>query len=147
MHSTLRNEQRKEFATFLAHQRTCIISTIASQGVWAMPVWYRPTSGASSSRALEMDCLVPRWADIAHHLAKTAEVLLIVQASSGVGLRWLQIRGTAQPVEAPNWSRLLPRWASKVQPDALYQVVRVSPSRIDLFDEDLSWGVQGTLEW
>jgi hypothetical protein len=147
MHSQLRDEQRKEFAAFLAHQRTCIISTTASQSVWAMPVWYRPLSDPSGSSTLEVDCLIPRWADVAHHLAKTAEVLLIVQASSGAGLRWLQIQGRAQPVEAPDWTRLMPRWISKVQPDALYQVVRVTPSRIDLVDEGLGWGVQETLEW
>ncbi|MGD2155967.1 MAG: hypothetical protein PVG14_04505 [Anaerolineales bacterium] len=147
MHSQLRDEQRKQFATFLAHQRTCIISTITSQSVWAMPVWYRPTSGASGRHNPKVDCLVPRWADIAHHLSKAAEVLLIIQASSGVGLRWLQIQGTARPIETPDWTRLLPRWASKVQPEALYQVVRVTPSRIDLVDEDQGWGVQETLEW
>jgi hypothetical protein len=147
MHSQLRDEQRKQFAAFLAHQRTCIISTITSQSVWAMPVWYRPISGSSGRHNPKVDCLVPRWADIAHHLSKAAEVLLIVQASSGVGLRWLQIQGTAHPVETPDWTRLLPRWASKVQPEALYQVVRVTPSRIDLVDEDLGWGVQETLEW
>jgi hypothetical protein len=146
MRSHSRDEHRKQFAAFLAHQRTCIISTITSQGTWAMPVWYRPRS-VSSGSALDVDCLIPRWADVAHHLAETAEVLLIVLASSGAGLRWLQIRGRAQPVEAPDWTRLLPRWASTVQPDALYQVVRVNPSRIDLVDEDLGWGVMETLEW
>lgn len=90
---------------------------------------------------------MPRWADVAHHLTQDPKVLLIVQASSGSGLRWLQIQGTAQPIEAPNWNRLLPRWVSTVQPDALYLVVRVTPSRIDLVDEDLGWGVQETLEW
>lgn len=55
--------------------------------------------------------------------------------------------GTARPVEAPDWAGLLPRWVSTVQPDALYLVVRVTPSRIDLVDEDLGWGVQETVEW
>jgi hypothetical protein len=36
---------------------------------------------------------------------------------------------------------------STVQPDVLYLVVRVAPSRIDLIDEDLGWGMQETLEW
>lgn len=147
MSSQSRDEQRKQFAAFLAHQRICIISTIASQGTWAMPVWYRPRSVSLNSSALEVECLIPRWADVAHYLADPAEVLLIVQASSGVGLRWLQIKGRAQPVEVPDWARLLPRWASTVQPDALYHVIRVTPSRIDLVDEDLGWGVKETLEW
>ena len=90
---------------------------------------------------------MPRWTNVAHHLSEKAKVLLIVQAPSGAGLRWAQIRGTASPVEAPDWARLLPRWASAVQPDALYLVVRVAPSRIDVIDEDLGWGVHETLEW
>jgi hypothetical protein len=112
-----------------------------------MPVWYRLDPGPFGSRSLEVDCLVPRWADVAHKLTQNSRVVLIVQASSGAGLRWLQIQGTTRPVEAPDWSRLLPRWVSAVQPDALYLVVRVTPSRIDLIDEDLGWGVQETLEW
>jgi hypothetical protein len=72
---------------------------------------------------------------------------LIVQAPSGAGLRWAQIRGTASPVEAPDWARLLPRWVSRMQPADLYLVVRVAPRRIDLIDEDVGWGVQETLEW
>lgn len=112
-----------------------------------MPVRYRPASGSLGGRGLELDCLVPRWTDVAHHLSETAKVLLIVQAPSGAGLRWAQIRGTARPLEAPDWAGLLPHWASTVQPDALYLVVRVAPSRIDLIDEELGWGMQETLEW
>jgi hypothetical protein len=94
-----------------------------------------------------VDCLIPRWADIAHDLAQATGVVFIVQASSAAGLRWLQIQGQARPVSAPNWSRLLPRWITTLQPDALYLVVRLTPERIDLVDEDLGWGVQQTLEW
>ncbi len=112
-----------------------------------MPVWYRPASEPSGSRRLDVDCLVPRWADVAHSLLEKARVLFIVQAPSGAGLRWAQLRGTATPVEAPDWTGLLPRLVSTVQPGELYLVVRVAPKRIDLIDEDLGWGVQETLEW
>ena len=111
-----------------------------------MPVWYWPMSRISSNPTLEIDCLVSRWSDVALHLTKEPMVVVIVQATSGTGLRWLQIQGTARPVETPDWTRLLPRWASKVQPDNLYQVVRVTPSRIDLIDDELGWGIQETLE-
>jgi hypothetical protein len=112
-----------------------------------MPVRYRPASEPSGGWGLTVDCLVPRWADVAHHLSEKVKVLLIVQAPSGAGLRWAQIRGMASPVEAPDWARLLPRWVSTAQPDELYLVVRVAPNRIDLIDEDLGWGLQETLEW
>ena len=147
MGSPLPNDQINRFAVFLNHQRICIISTVASQGVWAIPVWYRALLSTSGNPTLEMDCLIPRWTDVAHHLIQEPKIVLIVQASSGSGLRWLQIQGTARPVEAPDWTRLLPRWVSKVQPDNLYKVVRVSPSRIDLVDDELGWGIQETLEW
>ena len=139
--------RRSRIASFLARHRTGVISTVAAQGMWSMPVWYRPASEPSGGRRLDVDCLVPRWADVAHSLSEKARVLFIVQASSGAGLRWAQLRGTATPVEAPDWAGLLPRWVSTVQPDELYLVVRVAPSRIDLIDEDLGWGVQETLEW
>jgi hypothetical protein len=147
MHSLSPGERRNRIGSFLAHQRTGVISTIAAGGTWAMPVWYRPCAGPSGSGSLIVDCLVPRWADVAQHLTPDAIVLLIIQAASGAGLRWLQIQGTVQPVEAPDWARLLPRWVPTAQPDALYLVVRVTPSRIDLIDEELGWGLQETLEW
>lgn len=147
MGSPLPNDQLDRFTTFLSHQRTCVISTAASQGMWAIPVWYRSTSGTSGNPALEIDCLVPRWSDVAHHLTQVPKVVLIIQTTSGAGLRWLQVQGIARPVEVPDWTRLLPRWVSKVQPDGLYQVVRVNPSRIDLIDDELGWGIQETLEW
>jgi len=112
-----------------------------------MPVWYRPHSKPNGGPSLELDCLVPSWTDVAHHLMGNRRVVLIVQASSGAGLRWLQIQATARLVEAPDWEKLLPRWVSTAQPDALYIVVRIKPIRIDLIDEDLGWGVQETLEF
>lgn len=39
-----------------------------------MPVWYRPLSGTAGSRDLEVECLVPRWADVVHHLAQDPTV-------------------------------------------------------------------------
>lgn len=131
MRSYLPDEQGKRIVSFLAHQRTGVISTTGSPGVWAMPVWYRPLAGTPGSRDLKVDCLIPRWADVSHHLVHDSRVVLIIQASSGAGLRWLQMQGTARPVEAPDWSRLLPRWVSVMQPHALYPVVRVTPGRTE----------------
>ncbi len=147
MNSLLHDDRRKRFAAFLAHQWSCVISTAGSPGVWAMPARYCPLPGSTDSPNLAVDCLLPRWADVAHHLTQEPGVVLVVQAASDAGLRWLQIQGAARPVEAPDWARLLPRRVSIVQPDALYLVVRVTPSRIDLVDEDLGWGVHETLEW
>jgi hypothetical protein len=49
-------------------------------------------------------------------------------------------------IDTPNWPRIhSPGFPHP--PDALYLVMRVTPSRIDLVDEDSGWGVQETLEW
>lgn len=147
------DNQSKGIISFLAHQRTGVLccaslgTSADSADIWAMPVWYRFDSRPSGSRILEVHCVVPRWTDIAHQLNQETRAELIVQASSSGGLRWLQIQGTARPVEAPDWAGLLPRRITTLQPDALYLVVRVTPNRIDLFDEDLGWGIQSTLEW
>ena len=145
--SHVSSERKEQIAAYLAHQRTGVISTTGKQGVWAMPVWYRLHAKPSISKYFELDCLVPRWADIAHELNRESHVLLIVQAGAGVGLRWLQVQGRVQPVSEPNWQRLLPRWISTLQPERLYLVVRITPSRIDLIDEEIGWGVLDTLEW
>lgn len=108
-----------------------------------IPVWYRP----ANSLKLEVDCLVPRWSDVAHQLTKSWKVLLIIQASSSAYLQWVQIQGTARLVETPDWDWLLPNLDRSIQPDSLYLVVRVTPTRIDLVDEDLGWGIQETIEW
>lgn len=147
MNSGLPDELNIRVTSFLTHQRSCIISTTGSEGVWAIPVWYRSVQGTSGNPKPELDCLVPRWSDVAHHLTQDQKVVLIVQSSSSAGLSWLQIQGTAQHIGTPDWSRLLPRWVTSIQPDALYLVVRVTPNRIDLVNEDLGWGVQDTLEW
>ena len=84
MRSPLPDVRSERIASYLAHQRTYILSTAASQCVWAMPGWYR-------SHNMEIDCLVPRWADVTHHLVQDSRVLLVVQTSSVAGLPWFQI--------------------------------------------------------
>lgn len=147
MNSLLPEERKERMASYLAHQRTGVISTIAKNSIWAIPVWYQPEPEQARKRGLVVECLIPRWADISYHMTDGSKVLFIVQASSANGLRWLQIQGTASLVEAPDWKRILPRWVPTAQPHVFYSVVRVTPRRIDLIDEELGWGVQETLEW
>ncbi|MFQ5858012.1 MAG: hypothetical protein ACE5LU_20605 [Anaerolineae bacterium] len=165
------DELRDRMAAYLSHHRVCVISTTGAAAcpepfdelrtalvegdVWAIPVRYR-------SRGLEVECLVPRWADVAYHLEQdpgacpercpepvegpSRRVLLVVQACYAAGLRWLQVQGIARPVVAPDWRGLLPGWSSAVPPDDVYLVVHVTPRRIDLFDESLDRGMRETLE-
>ena len=160
---------RAQMAAFLAAHDVAILTTASSTGAWAMPARYL-------ARGLEVDCLVPRWADAAHHLARDPRVLLVmpsqisdfgfrisdgqtapqsatlrlrsgeVRKSRSAGLCWLQLQGTAQLVAEPDWSGLLPDWTSAVAPGDLYLVVRVTPARLDLFDESQGWGARETVE-
>jgi nitroimidazol reductase NimA-like FMN-containing flavoprotein (pyridoxamine 5'-phosphate oxidase superfamily) len=131
---------------YLAHHDVCVLSTAGSQGAWAMPVRYRPLPGTFGNHGLEVECLVPRWTDVAYHLEQDPRVVLIVQGCHASSLRWLQVQGTAQPVAAPGWAELLPGQTSTTPPDDLYLVIRVAPKRIDLMDESRGWGARETLE-
>lgn len=133
------NQLRDQIASYLSHHGVCVLSTASGQGAWAMPVRYR-------SLGLEVECLVPRWADVAYHLEQNPHVLLIIQTCYASGLRWLQIQGLARPVVAPDWAELLPGWMSTAPPGDLYLVFHVTPQRIDLVDESRGWGVCETLE-
>jgi hypothetical protein len=148
------NKLRDRMATYLAQHQVGVLSTAGPEGAWAMPVRYHSPAGPAGSRKLEVDCLVPRWAEVAYHLDQGPaagsgigqDVVLIVQGCHAAGLRWLRIQGTAKPVPAPDWDELLPRWTSTLPPGDLYLVVRVTPQRIDLFDENRGWGVRETLD-
>ncbi|MFQ5854307.1 MAG: pyridoxamine 5'-phosphate oxidase family protein [Anaerolineae bacterium] len=140
-------ELRDRMTAFLSHHRVCVLSTAGAQGAWAMPVRYR-------NRGLEVDCLLPRWADVAYHVEQDPHVLLVIQdppssplvGGTRGGLCWLQYQGFARPVAAPDWEGLLPGWTASTSPDELYLVIRVTPERIDLFDESRGWGARETLK-
>ncbi len=141
------DELRERMAACLAQHQVGVLSTAGSGGAWVMPVRYRPLAGTCGSHGLEVDCLLPRWADVAYHLEQDPRVMLVVQDTSAPALRWLQVRGTARPVEKPDWAGLLPEEThATVPPDSLYLVVRVTPERIDLLDESRGWGVRETLD-
>ena len=132
-------ELRDRIASYLAHHRVCVLSLIGAQEVRAMPVQYR-------GRGLEVECLIPRWADVAYYLEQSPQVLLVIQGCYIAGLHWLQYRGVARPVAAPDWAAWLPHWSSAAPPGELYLVVRVTPERIVLFDESKGWGMRETLD-
>jgi len=98
---------------------------------------------------LELDCLVPRWADIAYNVESHPDVLIVVLtvlASSKDSLCWLEYKGKASSVASPHWSGLLPEDASEALAKDMYLVLRIIPERIDLLDESRGWGARETLE-
>jgi len=136
---TMLDELRERMTAYLAQHRVCVLSTAGAEDAWATPVRYR-------NHGLEVDCLLPRWADVAYHLEQDPRVMLVIPAPTS-SLRWLQVLGTARPVENPNWMGLLPaETPTTIPPDDLYLVIRVTPERIDLLDESRGWGARETLE-
>ena len=133
------DELRDWIAAYLLTHRVCILGTIGTVGAWAMPVWYR-------SHGLEVECLIPRWADVIYHLEQNPQVLLVIQDPEAARLRWLQYRGTAQPIASPDWSRLLPEGISNLRPEDRYVAIRAKPERIDWIDESRGWGARETLD-
>lgn len=92
-----------------------------------------------------------------YHLEQNPQVLLVIHdypptnsspqaGGSEGGLRWLQYLGTAQPLDSPDWSELLPAATATPLLDDLYIVIRVTPERIDLIDESRGWGARETLD-
>ena len=140
------DELRDCIVAYLLKHRQCILTTSGATGAWAMPAPYRPLAEAVGSRILDVECLLPRWADVLYHLEQCPEVLLIVLDAQGAGLRWLQYQGTAQGVDMPDWPRLLPKEVFPVRPEDRYSVVRVTPHRIDFIDETRGWGARETLD-
>ena len=134
------NSLRERLADCLARQHVCVLGTNGPGGVWAIPVRCR-------SHELEVDCLVPRWADAAYYQEQDSRLLLIFHAVEAGSLRWLQYQGTAQALADPDWAELLPEDSARSRPKERYLAVHVKPSRIDLIDERQGWGVLESVEF
>lgn len=132
----------EQITNSLALHSVCILSANASgeTGAWAIPVRCR-------SHGLNVECLLPRWADAAFYLEKEPHVLLIFQNPEGLRLGWLQYRGRARLLTSPNWAELLPGEALGEHPEDRYIAVQVQPSRIDVVDESRGWGLLESLEF
>ncbi|MBI4322582.1 MAG: hypothetical protein HY675_29170 [Chloroflexi bacterium] len=137
------NPARDRMMAYLTAHGIGVLSVSGGQEAWATPVRYR-------AEGLDVNCLVPRWADVAYHLEQNSGVLLVILHAALAGpqrpLCWLEYRGTARPIARPNWAGLLPDGTSEALAEDLYLVVNVSPKRIDLLDESRGWGVRETLE-
>ncbi|MBI3760448.1 MAG: hypothetical protein HY260_01110 [Chloroflexi bacterium] len=134
------DELRARMIAHLSQHCAGVLSAAGAPGAWAMPVRYR-------SRGLEVDCLLPRWADAGYHLQQNPHAVLVIQETNGsTGQRWLQYRGIAQPVTSPDWKEWLTGETPTALADGLYLVVHLTPERIDLIDESRGWGARETLE-
>ena len=94
-------ELRERVEAYLASHRGCVLCAEGAEGACAMPARYR-------AQGLALDCLLPRWADLAFYLERPVGgptggqplvTVLILDPDTG-GRRWLQCRGIARPVPA-----------------------------------------------
>lgn len=126
------------FQHYLADHRSCVLIGTGTQGPGPLLVRYH-------ARGLDIHCLLPLWADLAHCLELDPRVSLIIPAPETADC-WLEIRGTASIVSTPDWSTLSIGDTGRVPPEDLYCVVRIHASRLDLHDGRRGWGARDTLE-
>lgn len=117
----LRDQITRELA---AHQ-VGVLSLATPAGPLAMPVRYQ-------TRGLELECLLPRWSDLAYHLEEPRTAVLVVLVPPDGAQRWLRYEGVASPTPASA---------------DLHQIIQVRPVRIDLIDQQKGWGARETLEF
>lgn len=94
-----------------------------------------------------VECSVPTWSEVGELLEKIEEVTLVAIKKSGSELRWVFLRGAAVIVKNQDWECLVPPERSLVDPEDLYQLLRINPSRIELFDEQRGWGYRETADY
>jgi hypothetical protein len=133
------DELRHHIARYLDARQTAVLSAWGWQHPWALPVQYR-------RRGLEIECLLPRWADLLSLLAEDSRLLLVVTDDQSDSTRWLEVQGTAQRVATPVWGDWTLPAAARPQPENRYAVIRITPRRLDLIDDSQGWGFRETLE-
>lgn len=110
---------------FLTEGHLGVLSAASPKGVLSLPVRYR-VSG------LELDCLVPRWSDLAFLIEEDPDVTLLLVASTPDGLNWLHYRGRATLIDPIPWTGLETGHPKGIRPDELFHFVHLRPTRIEL---------------
>ncbi len=123
---------------YLARNQVCVIAglnTGRQAGAWAITARY-------DSSGLELDCLIPRWADVAYHVQQNPHVLLLVLDQTSPGMCWLEYRGIAEALPCKKWiAKGLGGMPASDLADR-FTVLHVKPERIDLLDESRGWGAR-----
>jgi hypothetical protein len=137
---------RDRITAFLAARGVCVVIAQGAASASAVLARYHLAQDTAGKQALEVDCVLPRWADATYHLELNPQVLLIIPDIQPDGLRWLQVRGRVRPILAMDWAEWLSEGTSDVRPEERYLALRVTPQRIDLVDESQGWGINETLD-
>ena len=98
-------------------------------------------------RGSVVECPVPTWSGVGDLLEKMEEVTLVAVQNSDTYLRWFFLRGTGTVIKDPDWEGLLPPQHGRGDPGDLYQLLRIEPNRMELFDEQRGWGFRETADF
>lgn len=120
---------------FAQHLARFDVGVLYVPGASLLPVRYR-------SQRLAVECLIPRWSDLAYALEEQPVATLITPAGDPVS--WLQYQGLARLSDTPDWDELLQD--SRLPLPVGYLRIAIQPKRLDLFDERRGWGFRETLE-
>lgn len=131
------DQLRDQILAELKSRRVAVVSASGEFGPSSQPVQYW-------LNGLEVECLLPRWSELAYALTEESDrVIMVVLSTPESDQRWVRYQGRAVVVESPDWAALLP-WEKA--PADRYYLIRISPERIDLIDEGQGWGARQTLD-
>jgi hypothetical protein len=133
------HELRERIIEHLASQTICVLSTKGDHGSWSMPVRYRHSD-------LDIECLIPRWADVVFHLEQNGQVILVIQSGLSSPGCWIQYLGQARRMRQGTEPTLFDGFIKSSRALHLYEIFRVIPDRIDLVDESRGWGMRENLD-
>lgn len=108
-------------------------------GHYALPVRFRV-------RGTVVDCQVPIWAGSSDLLKTRADVTLVAAQEAGPDLLWIFARGSAALHPHPDWRGFSDLRNDRARLDDLYEMVRIDPKRLELFDERRGWGFRETID-
>lgn len=94
-----------------------------------------------------VECSVPTWSGVSELLETIEEVTLVAVKNSEANLSWIFLRGEGSIIKNQDWEGLVPSERSLVDPGDLYQLLRIDPKRIELFDEQRGWGYRETADF
>lgn len=134
------DDLRQRIEEFLGAGRHGVLSSSGTGGVVSLPVRYR-------AREMELDCLVPRWHDLAYWVEENPSITLVVLVENTGGFSWLHYQGRATTMAAPEWADLWPALPAGLHPEDFYLVLRLQPARIELMRGPQGWAMRETLDF
>ena len=94
-----------------------------------------------------VECSVPTWCGLSDSPENIKEFTLVVVKNSETEFSWIFVRGAGRIIENEKWEFLIPTEHGLVDPKDLYNILRIVPKRMELFDEKRGWGFRETTDF